>query len=286
MTAGVILAAFGKRQYMYMAAQLAGTLISENADLKITLLHDDSVKYLPEAYHKVFDKIIPLKEEHLYRFGKIDPGFVKINIPLYLQYDNNLYLDVDACCLKDVSPLLETKKDFATEVVGAGQKTDDIEYLFWTTNERAWDHFKIKEDGYYRSVQSSSMFFRKGKFVEKLHKEMVKYYDFPIDQLTNHWGGTMPDELIISGVCAKLGYDPSFNEGVVFFGFKHTGESIAEIKSRYYLLAIYGPKGLVRSEYLGWYNRRTIKQLGKVGLNFITNAEMLLRGKHAKPMNR
>lgn len=286
MTSGVILAAFGKPQYMYMAAQLAGTLLSENANLKITLLHDDSIKYLPIAYHKVFDKIIPLQKEHVYRFGRIDPGFVKINIPLYLQYDNNLYLDVDACCLKDVAPLFETKKDFATEVVGTGQKADNINYLFWTTNEIAWEYFGIKEDGYYRSVQSSSMFFRKGKFVDKLHKELVKHYDFPMDKLINQWGGTTPDELIISGVCAKLEYDPSFDEKIVFFGFKHTGETIAEIKSKYYLLAIYGPKGLVRSEYLGWYNRRTIKQLGKVGLNLISNAEMLLRGKHAKPMNR
>lgn len=282
MTKGVILAAFGKPNYIYMAAQLAGSIKAENPSIQITLLHDDAVRYLPNDFKPMFDKFVALKPEHLRRNGRIDPGFVKINIPLYLQYDLNLYLDVDALCLKDLEPIFNTDKDFATEVVGTGKKTEDINYLFWTTNQSAWKHFEIPEDGLYRSVQSSSMFFRKSKFVEELHKEMVAAYDFPMNELTHQWGGTMPDELIIAGTCAKLQYDPSFKERIIFFGQKYTGESYAQITDRFYLLAIYGPNGLVRGEYLDWYDRKMVTTLRRVKLNKISGSRMLLREKHAK----
>lgn len=280
MTKGVILAAFGKPNYIYMAAQLAGSIKAENPNIPITLLHDDEVRYLPNDYLPLFDTFVAIKPEHLYRNGRIDPGFVKINIPIYLQYDLNLYLDVDALCLKDLEPIFDTKKDFATEVVGTGKKSEDINYLFWTTNESAWKHFKIPEDGIYRSVQSSSMFFRKSKFVDQLHKEMVAAYDFPMNELSYQWGGTMPDELIIAGVCAKLQYDPAFKAPIMFFGMTYTGETYAQITERFYLLAIYGPKGLVRGEYLDWYDRKMVHSLRKMKLNKISGSRMLLRDKH------
>lgn len=281
MTSGVILAAFGRYEYMTMAAQLAGTIISHNSEIKITLLHDDTIRYLPQKFHKLFDQIIPIDHKHLCRNGRIDPGFVKINIPLYLPYDRTLYLDVDAMAYKDISPLFETDKDFATEVVGTGGLKDEINYLFWTNNKTAWEYFGLKEDTIYRSVQSSSMFFRKGKFVEKLHKAWLAAYDFPLDKLTNGWGGTMPDELIISGVCANLEYDPSFPEPVIFFGFKHSQMTLSQRIQKYYLMAIFGPKGLVKGEYMDEYNRITIKRLATIGLDLQKTSHTLLRGKHA-----
>jgi len=281
MTQGIILAAFGQPNYIYMAAHLAASLVSDNKDIKITLLHDHCIGYMPKDFYQFFDGFKEIKREHLYHNGKLDPGFLKINIPAYLPYDKTLYLDVDGLSLKDISPVFDTDKEFATEVIGKGQYGKEINYLFWTTQKNAWEYFNLNEESVYRSVQSSSMFFKKGKFVEKLHKMLVEHWDFPYEKLSNHWGGTIPDELIISGVCAKMNYDPSFNEKIVFFGFKNTGESFQEIIDRNYILSLYGGKGLVRQKYLDFYNRSVVRKLGKVGVNRISNAQILLRKKHA-----
>ena len=276
---GILLAAFGKNEYAFMAAHMAAS-IKIHCDLPISILVDDSYKYVPSGYRKLFDQVITIKPEHYIRQGHIDPGFLKVNIPLYLPYKQTLYLDVDGMCIRDLTPIFETDKEFCTEVKGKGSKGDTINYNWWASTSNEWEHFELPEDAVFRTVQSSSMLFKKGTFVKKLHKTMLKYYDYPLSKLSNQWGGTVPDELIISGACANLDYDPSFEKKIVFFGHKLSSLSQKEISEQYFVLAMYGNKGMVRGSYLDWYDRFMRKELRKIGLEIIHPINILLRGKH------
>ena len=86
---GVILLAFGKREYHYMAAHMAMS-IKHRGDIQITIVHDENFKYVPKHWLRFFDETIQIQEEHLYKNGKLDTGCEKDNIYKYLQYDENI----------------------------------------------------------------------------------------------------------------------------------------------------------------------------------------------------
>ena len=121
---GVILMAFGKREYLFMAAHLAMSIKHFNPSIKIKLVHDWNYKYLNDFWRGFIDEAEEIQEKHLYRGGCIDPGWAKCNIYEYIAFDENIYLDVDGICLKDIEPLFNQDKFYATEVIGRGIKVN------------------------------------------------------------------------------------------------------------------------------------------------------------------
>ena len=283
MTKGIILIAYGKPEYIYMAAHMAASLRYYSPDIPITILHDDNIRYLPTQYYEFIDGFVEMDSRHLKTNGKIDPGKAKCNIIHYLPYDLNLYLDVDGLCIGDVTPLFDTDKDFCVEVTGKGGYQDDIEYNHWANPEDQWEHFELDDDTVLRTVQSSSMLFRKGEFCDNLQHALNDYFDFPHAKLKNHWGWGIPDELIYSGVLAKMKHDPSFNQSVVFFGHVHSPLSFKEIHEKYKVLSMYGNgKGrtLVKLKYIDWYNRLNINIHDFLKIDRIKEIQRLMKGKH------
>lgn len=280
---GVVLMAFGKREYYYMAAHMAMS-IKHYSNVDITLVHDMNIKHLPNQWRQFFDGFVEMEAKHLYRLGSIDPGWAKCHIYEYIPYDINIYFDVDGICLKDVIPLFDCDKFYATEVIGEGGRHDDIEYSYWATNNNVWKNFGLTTEDTYRTIQTSFCLIRRSQDARSLFARVKRNFNYPVEDLQWKWGGTMPDELIVGGSCAQIEHNPSIGEPVVFFGNKNSKLSFREIKERFYINSLYGNgKGrtLVKDQYKDWYDRTVMKMARSKGLSPIGKHFQLMKSKHA-----
>lgn len=288
MSRGIVLFAFGKRGYHFAAYNLALSLKHFSPKVQIALFHHgDGFSQLHDL--SLFDKVQKLPDHVVYSNGVLDPAKVKTHIYDFLPYDENLYLDVDACALKPVEPLMDIlskhKGFYLTDVLGRGRKGDDINYAIWSDHNTIWDFFGLKDDAVYPAIQSSYAYIKKTKTAEKFFAKVKKFYEkgFPLKKIAMRWGGTIPDELLFSGTCAKTGYDPGGGVRPIFFGWKLMKESLTQIESAYYFTAIYGNgkgKTLTKRKYLEWYDRLLDVIARRMGRSRFKHHD-IMRDKHA-----
>ena len=249
---GIVLFAFGKRGYAFAAYNLAYS-IKHLCNLNVTLVCD---KHTRDRIPNVFDNIIILEAGEYKNETRVDPAKVKTNMYGYLPYKHNLYLDVDAVMTKDINPfmdkLIEQDKFYLTDVIDSGGYDDTISYSIWASNEDVWDRFELDKSATLPAVQSSWAYIRKDESSKSFFNQVKEEYDkgFSKDKLTMHWGGTLPDELFYSAVCAKNALVPKIDERPIFFGNNYSELTDREICEKYYLLAIYGNgKGRTLTKY-------------------------------------
>ena len=139
MTKGIVLLAFGKRGYGFAAYNLAVSIRAFNTTIPITCYHDDiAFSQVEKEKLVVFDSLVPLPKDFMYNQGVFDPGYAKVNLYDLYPYDLNLYLDVDALCLRDIAPLfeiMESKPDFFyTHIIDTHtiDKGGDFKSLQWS----------------------------------------------------------------------------------------------------------------------------------------------------------
>lgn len=256
---GIILIAFGKYGYLNMAHNMAMSIKRFNPNLNITLFIDPDFD-VQESY--LYDNIIKLKQSDIYTSGVgIDPAKIKLRLYDILPYEHNLYLDVDGLCISDITPtfdlLIKNNDSVCMEVIGKGGKNDTIPYSVWATNSVIWSYFKLKDTDILPSVQTSWIYIKKDSEAKTFYKEVEKYANFPLTKLKKRWGGTLPDELIYSGVFAKLNKIPNFDKTVIFYGNKIDKRSFSELSKDYNILSLYGNgKGrtMVMPKYIEWYD--------------------------------
>jgi hypothetical protein len=260
-TRGIVILAFGRIGYAYAAFNLFRSIRFHNTNVPITVIHDGMVQYNLAEFSD-FENTILLPNDLIMHNGRIDPAKVKFEVYDYLPYYENLILDADNICLKDLEPLLlklsERKEDYLVQYVHCGGKNDSIDYT-WADNETVWNFFNLKDDAKICSLQSSVQFVRKSTASKKLFKEFKKYFykGFPQDKI-KQWGGTMADELFISGVLAKTGGNYNIGFKIDFLGHKFWDMTLEEIEQKHYLLALYGNgigKKLTKDVYIEWADR-------------------------------
>lgn len=283
--------AFGHRAYAFCAANIAKS-IKHFSDVPITLAIEAKIKYqLSEEDYRFFDKVIEIGKEDVTNSKGFDPCLAKVSIYDYLQYDENLYLDVDAVCLKDVKPLIkelsQRKKFYCTDVRGVGGRDDNIHYSIWADNEDIWDCFKLDDFATLPGIQSSFCFIKKNKKAEAFFNKVKSNYVkgvFPMDKLRRKWGGAMPDELMFSATAAQKGLDVSSGVKPIFYGTEHDPRGFEELAETYYFSSIHGlGKGdtTVKVKYLEWYDRLIMKYCKKWGMRSIYNRSMIMPYKWA-----
>ena len=106
---GVVLFAFGKVGYYQAAYNLAYSIKYHSPNVKISLFVDDikKCKNATGDINNYVDSLNEIEHSDLYVDGKFDPAMLKVSLYKYLPFKNNLYLDVDAICLKDIQPLID-----------------------------------------------------------------------------------------------------------------------------------------------------------------------------------
>lgn len=291
MTKGVILFAFGRRGYAYMAYNIAMSIKRYNPNIDITLYIDTKILDYISHDLEFFDSVHTLPGNLIYRERVgIDPASVKVNIAKFLPYDENLYLDVDGVALKDIQPLIDTlsknKGYYVTHVVDKGTYNTNINYAIWATKEKIWQFFELEEDSVYPAVQSSYAYFKKGKEMDNFYNVISDYYEkgFSRSDVKQRWGGTLPDEMFYSATCAKLNYNPDSGINPIFFGNKQNVKTYEEIKNEYYICAIYGNgrgNTLTAKTYFYFYDEQMKEICEVMGRDFLYNHKVLMIDKHA-----
>lgn len=293
MTKGIVLLAFGKRGYGFAAYNLAVSIRAFNNTIPITVYCDDiAFSHIEPEKMIIFDRIEKIGNDRLYNEGKFDPGYVKVNLYDLYPYDLNLYLDVDALCLRDIAPLfeiMEKKPDFFyTHIIDTHtiDKGRDFKSMQWAWADDIWGHFKLKPDDVFYATNSSYQIVRKGKQARKFYDQIKKNYanPIPIDKLRMKWGGGQPDELYMNAALCQLKISAQMDTDVMFFGgdLKHT---FTEIENKFYFLSMYGAGfsnvSTTRLKYREWYDRRLHKHFLDRREGHIYKSQYIMAEKHA-----
>lgn len=265
MKKGIVLIALGKRGYSFAAYNMAASIKYFNPAIHITVLTDGLKQLYNEDY---FDDVILLPELAYHHNGFFSPGKIKAHIYEHLPYEHNIYLDVDGCVLKDITPLFdyfEKKKGFYfTQVMGEGKKGENIAYDLWANHADAWEFFNLKPDTIWRTLQSSFCFIKKQKQAEKFFGEIAHAHDTWNLTLKTQWGKCLPDELFYTGICAKKNLNPDAGIEVTFFGKDHV-DNYQQIIDKHYVLSLWGAGGgqkIVKLRYVTWYDALMKKYTG------------------------
>lgn len=228
-----------------MAFNMAYSIKHNSPKTKVHLVADSSIEYLPHDRRFVFDSIEPAKPEDYISNGSLDPGKLKSRIYKYLPFKHNLYLDVDGLVLSDLSnaftSLISDDRWYITSEQGRGKLTEKINYSEWATNEAIQEHFKLKDSQELVAIQSSWAYIQKGREAQKFFKEVEKEFEkFPKEKLNYDWGGTMPDELIFSGLISKHNLKVDGLPNLMFFGSSGTAANPAEVEKTHTIMSVYG----------------------------------------------
>lgn len=261
---GVLLIAFGRRGYGLAAHNLALSLRAYAPDLNIILYASDNLQGTFDP--SLFTAIYRLKDsDYLHpTSGKIDPARAKCQayaLGIKAGLDRFLFLDVDAIALSDIRPTLDALKGCtaATYAVPMGQRSAAA---WWAKPEVMYRHFDLLPDAPICGVQSSWMYFERGKVCD-LMQQMLSYYfaqGRPVGGMSLEWGkgGMLPDEFVYQGVFAKMGIVPTpplLPRQMVFFGNNKATETPDQVAERYNIIAIYGTKSLTLPKWLRMYDR-------------------------------
>ena len=273
---GVVLFAFGKQGYYQAAYNLAYSIKYYSPSVKIALFVDDIKKCNSATYdiNRYVDSINEIEHSDLYVDGKFDPAMLKVSLYKYLPFKNNLYLDVDAVCLKDIQPLIDdlvsTKRHYISHCVGYHtiDLGRDIPSMQWAWADDIWSHFKLESDSILPAINSSLQFI-------KLCKESIDLFgvlrilyttnQLPTKRLRMKWGNGQPDELYMNVALAMTKYDPSYkNDGIVGGGKSETGFihfanvrglSFEEVLDNFYFQSYFGGRNFTSRFYTEWLER-------------------------------
>ena len=289
---GVVLVAFGKPQYYWAAYNLAYSIKRFNPTLQIALISDSKERAVYHCYGltSVIDEYVELPEQHIYTNKKLDPGKAKVLLYDYLPYHYNLYLDVDAVCLKDLQPLIEqliaNDAKYATHVIAEHSidKGRDFIQMQWAWADSLWEHFGLtKEDKIY-AINSSIQFIEKCDEAEAIFRTAADLYlnnPMPLGKLRMKWGGGQPDELYFNVSFGKNKFKP-YEIDVVCFQMNRE-YTFTQIEERFYLMSYFGGKGFTPSFYIEWLDRKLKAWMQEDGIQHKYFIHRITDHKHADP---
>jgi len=257
---GVLMMAWGSRAYGYAAHNLALSIRHHSPRLPISILIDaDCRKGLRDE--SLFENITIMTTPH-------DPALMKMQVYDLLPYDHTLFMDVDGMVLNPLEPLfdlLEAGGDYRCHVHAWYTKDspDMLPMMVWATRPTIWNHYGFTDEKL-PATQSSLQYIRKGAFCENLFGTIQSNYAnrIPVENLRNKWGGGQPDELYLNVTLAQLGYDPSLPNDVVYWG-DDLSLPWKEVKSKYYLLSMFGTAQNIKKPYVMGYNGDLSKMNGR-----------------------
>lgn len=282
---GVLLCAFGAREYYYMAANLLVSLKHHDPDLPVVLLHDGGAGFLVSERRK-FDDEIQLPGELRGGSGKLDPAWVKLHLDKFRPFTETIVLDVDQLALSSVMPIFQERPDDPWVAVSGRAHTLDmgreIPDMHWAYADDLWEHYNLNRDAKLPALNTSAQVLRSGceAFYEQARKNYLN--PIPIELLRRSWGGTQPDELYLNVAAAQLDYWPGASRPWVLTAEQVRDEPLTELRNTYHLLCMYGGNAAIRPMWKEVYDRVLIREyLRPIGLEHIYKWGNLGNAKHA-----
>lgn len=216
MTRGVIIYAFKKPAYGKFAFNLAASIRYHSPDLPICLIHDEeALKHLQNWQRDYFHKKIKIDRVDLYDGPRASPGKAKLSGYKYFPFDQNMIIDADSICIKDIRPLFDqcNEKPVYSQAVGSWNQDADSWTCQWMPLKLVKGVFDLPKEYRIFEINSSFMLIRKSPEAQKFYAQAFENYMAG----NNHpkvrsWGGTFPDELAFNVAFAQCGIEPHFHD--------------------------------------------------------------------------
>jgi len=248
MEKGVVIIAMRKPHYACAAFNLALSIKHHSPNIHITLVSDGvHNKAFQINEFSRFDFIKELKETSV--------AEAKLNVHKYVDYKQTLYLDADTLCLKDINPLFD-------KLSGEKFKSNQIDnYTQWTSEEAFKKFFKLD---FGVTINSSFIYFENGKVFDQANKYFKKGFDKL--ELTENWGGHLPDEMFFNAALTKLEINPKTDFDVMYLDDKKREISFGKLVEDYYFITYYGNRQNTRLEYQEYYDKCMFRMCDKLGI--------------------
>jgi len=295
MMKGIVLIAVGGEGYLRWAVNMAASIKYHSPLLPIQLLASKG-NYIGALSNSRFFDLVTLVEEEDYRDekGRLFPAKLKTSFIHYVDFAEFIYLDVDGCILKDLSPLFEKGYTLATDLQGVYDRSmpEPFNHLKWAKPKEIWEHFGLEETAKLPAINSSFLYIKKSDCVElfDLAHDLLMNNPLPYEKHWYVWGRqrdtkvSQPDELYLNVAMAKLGLIPQ-HEVVIYFRMindlcEHT--DFRQVANEFYGIGLFGQLETNHRRMRAMYND-SMKQMWteSTGLPFYDNAEKLSKTKFA-----
>lgn len=254
---GILLLSIGSKTYGQFAYSLAHSIKKYNKNLQIALVTDDH-NQLP--FKDVIDIILPVSMGMFLENGKMNPFKLKTYIYDLSPFDETLYLDVDALCLKPLDDLFIqlNKTDFQIyEVRRYKPGSYDTTNMVWYKNVGGKLSEAIKlynAKGTYPEYNSSFIWFKKSPANEKYFNQVKSNY---LDRRVKFKkiGMFYPDELAFNMASAQLSHYGLFERfRPIYFKWDSAEKNVpmGNIREKYWFLGMAGVPG---SQMVTMYDR-------------------------------
>jgi hypothetical protein len=284
---GILLLAIGRPEYGNMAFNMALTIKRYSPELPIKLIYDpEALIQLSGEQKKFFDIMVPMDLKDCYS-PRLDPGMAKLNVHKYLEWEHNIYLDVDGACMKPLEPLFDeciaTGEYFLTQYLThiEGCK-EEFKEMMWAFPSQIWEKYGLKENACLPATNSSFMYMRKGKDLESFFTKAIENMNNPIGKLRLTWGATQPDELYLNITMAQFGILGKLKKDYpVFFSNRSITRDMNDIDN-YYLIGVFGGHGFSHLSLIEHYDRVIHKVSNEMlGKSIQFKMKKMIRAKHA-----
>jgi len=249
---GVTLIAVGNDAYLRWAVNMAASIRYHSPGIQIQLIA--SYDLAAKAESKWFD-IVTVAAKVLYTDidGRFFPAKLKTGLYNLLCFDETVYLDVDGCVVKDISPLFNSNADFGCEIQGIYtiDQGAEFKHMKWAKPGVVWEHYGLKPTDKLPAINSSYMFIRKS---ERASAIFSKAYDLlmnnplPVEKQWLTWGkpssskNIQPDELYFNLACTMLGTMPDHQRPLYFRTIidKFESLSLEKLRDAWYGVGLFG----------------------------------------------
>jgi len=211
MTQGILLLCLNSN-YLGWAVNFAATIRANAPGNKIKLITNG--EFVPNDERVLFDQIQTMLPEHYQNeAGKFSPGWAKLNLDRYSDYDLTVYLDIDAVCIAPITNLFNAGKYGFNAQVASRTKPNGKEWpCQWMPLQEVKKTYQLNSDVHLTEINSSYLCWNKeGESVfEQARKNYLSDYKRPL------WGSSFPDELAFNVALNQLAIEP---EGVAAIQF-------------------------------------------------------------------
>lgn len=261
---GIVLLAIGNQSYASWAFNIALS-IKYHSNVPIQLIYQpETIKNLNAFHRSFFDILTKIDNNHVYDDSsgkyKLSPARAKLNLYKYLEFDNNLILDVDGVTVKSLEPIFKLCKNFysvqTTAYMTKTNKPDKVQ--LWANASQIWGKYRLNDKAMFPIVETGFQFMRKSNQLNQLFSLAMSYYTnpIPLKEFKITWGKSQPDELYLGVALAELGIKCNFPKEIKSLHATYKDHIVeGEIADKYYMFGLWGNKTLPHDRLKSYYDR-------------------------------
>jgi hypothetical protein len=159
---------------------------------------------------------------------------------------------------------------------------EEFKEMMWAYPVQIWEKYGLKEDACLPATNSSFMYMKQGKEIDKFFSKAIENMNNPIDKLRLTWGTSQPDELYLNITMAQFGILGKLKKDYpIYFSNRSIVRDMNEIEN-YPLIGLFGGHGFSHLSLIEFYDRvihkTSIEMLDK-SIQF--KMKKMIKAKHA-----